>query len=504
MQLRPVRRPEGVIRRGLDQRVWEGDRPVGGRAALLEQPGSDRPFQWRQRLGELRKPPGLGQPAGEPEHGGRFDESLRLGCARLEPRAHERTEVGGRWKRKIRGLPKHLGHDLVENGGGVERAAARVRPDAIGRASREVVDAHRRSQLPDRGRVEPTHPNPRTVAVLDEAVEAREVTSRRAAARDHEGQHAVRLEATEREDERLQRRSIGPLRVIDEEQHRPCGLHGAEQVEERRADPDRIPALALPAAEAGERGVLGRRSGTHQLLDDPEGQQLLRLLATRLPHLEPVCAVEEPSSQRGLADARLPGEEHDARAAGPNARGLCEQRRELGLPPDERSLTRTVVDGVHSHGCTRVLPSANSCSVARERAELWFALGSAQRRSSGWRTTASRSKDVVDAVATGVREQHGAAAVGCASRRVQRCDTAGVEQITFEAGVVATVRVPVAARCTVASVARPTTAVAASATTPRGRGRTCCLRAPTLVRRDPSNTPGTLSHGSMDSRTREC
>ena len=171
-------RPERVIRRCLNEWVGKRDRPIGRSASLLEEPCGNRPFQRGQRLHQPGEPARLGEPAGRAEHRSGFDKTLRIRRTSVEPRSHERAEIGSRWQGQIRRLPKHLGDDLVEDRRGVQRAAAGMGPDAVGRPRRKVIDAHRGTQLPYRGDVEPANADPGAMAVLDQAVEAGEMASR--------------------------------------------------------------------------------------------------------------------------------------------------------------------------------------------------------------------------------------------------------------------------------------------------------------------------------------
>ena len=208
-----------------------------------------------------------------------------------------------------------------------------------------MINTHRETEIANRRRVKTANADPCAVAVLDEPMESREMASWRTTPGHQQREHPVGLQAAQREDERLQRRPVGPLSVVDEQQHRTGGLHRAEELEQRRSNPDRIACTGIPGAEPGKRGAsqLGRRA--HQLLDDAEGEQLLRLLAARLPEVKTLRLADESMGKRGLADARLAGQQGDPRMAAAHLGGLGKQARQLVASSDERRIRPSIVAG---------------------------------------------------------------------------------------------------------------------------------------------------------------
>jgi hypothetical protein len=198
-----------------------------------------------------------------------------------------------------------------------------------------VIDPHQSTQVADRRRIEAADADPCPVAVLDEAVEAGKMTPGRAAPRDHEREHPVGLQTPEREHQRLQRRSIRPLGVVDQEQHRPSLLHLSQELEKIRANPDGVASLIGSITEIRQCPSSPERGGADQLLDDTKGEQLLRLLSTGLPELKPVGLADEAMRERGLADSRLAGEQGDSWMPGSHLGRLREQAGQLVPSPDE-------------------------------------------------------------------------------------------------------------------------------------------------------------------------
>ena len=90
-----MRRTKRVICGGLHERVREGDQPVRGGPALLEQVGRHRALERNEHLPELGEPASDGQTAGEAEHGGRAHQPPSVRGARVEAGSHQRGEIGG-------------------------------------------------------------------------------------------------------------------------------------------------------------------------------------------------------------------------------------------------------------------------------------------------------------------------------------------------------------------------------------------------------------------------
>jgi hypothetical protein len=218
-----------------------------------------------------------------------------------------------------------------------------------------MVNAHRGAEVSNRRRVETANAYPGAVAVLDEAVESGQVPARWTASRHDEGEHAVGLQPAQREDESLEWRAIGPLGIVDQQQHRSRGLHRTQHVEQRRANPNRVTRIRVEIAQAGERRGAWLVRCADELLDDPEGEQLLRLLSARLPDLESLRLAHEPMRERGLADPRFAGQERYSRMTATHLGSLSKQAGQLVASADERPIATSTVGG---HG--EILPPIHS------------------------------------------------------------------------------------------------------------------------------------------------
>ena len=125
-----------------------------------------------------------------------------------------------------------------------------------------------------------------------------------------EQQHPAVVEVVGEEDDQIERRRVGPVQVLEHEQHRRGGRALGEQRERR----PRTPAAASPPppAELAERP---------QRLDERLVGQLGADEVDRAPeqHLEAAVARarRELGGQPRLADARLPGDEHGGAASRP-------------------------------------------------------------------------------------------------------------------------------------------------------------------------------------------
>ena len=178
VELRAVCRPERVVRRCLYERVGERNEAVGRRPTLLEEMGGHRPLEWNQRLPELGEPPRDRKPGGQAEHRSSANQASRLRAAPLEAGLHKCFEVSCRWQRQLRRLAQDRGHDLVKDRGRMQRAATGVGSNPIRRAGREVIDSHRYAEVSDRRHIKTAYADPRSVAMLDKAVEPGEMAPR--------------------------------------------------------------------------------------------------------------------------------------------------------------------------------------------------------------------------------------------------------------------------------------------------------------------------------------
>ena len=131
--------------------------------------------------------------------------------------------------------------------------------------------------------------------------------------REHE-RDLLRQQAASHERERPRRRTIEPLRVIDDTEERPLLRGLGQQAEDRQSDQERIRALARAlspnATPSASRWGCGRRSDQVE----ERGTQLLKRCEREL-HLrfDPECpgdpklarSLDRVLEQRGLADARF-------------------------------------------------------------------------------------------------------------------------------------------------------------------------------------------------------
>jgi hypothetical protein len=138
----------------------------------------------------------------------------------------------------------------------------------------------------------------------------------------------------QREGERVQRRRVRPLGVVDHHDNRAVLLQHPKQVQQARADGERISLLPATASRRGKR--LGKRQ-VHlgeQLVDDPERQGCLLLGAAALQRPNPGI-LEEPVDQRGLADPGRPLDQDQPGKASPGGIQRGQQPTKLHFAADE-------------------------------------------------------------------------------------------------------------------------------------------------------------------------
>jgi hypothetical protein len=150
------------------------------------------------------------------------------------------------------------------------------------------------------------------------------------------------------EQQRLGRRPVQPVRVVDEAEQRTVGRGGGQQREGGRADGvpgRRLPRVTRWVAGGGRRRQRRGMTGG-QLREEPEQRpdQLgerrereprLELDAHRAYDRAAVGAVREVVEQRGLADAGLPAQHQAAAAPTPGVGQQGRQPEAFGLPPDK-------------------------------------------------------------------------------------------------------------------------------------------------------------------------
>ncbi len=186
----------------------------------------------------------------------------------------------------------------------------------------------------------------------------------------HGEQHGdpVRQQPTERKEERIGRRTVEPLRIVDHYEARALFGIRREQAERRSADDEPIawhrrPEGKRPAQRRGlQRRYLleARQCGSDELEQPGEGDLGLELDATRGEDGH-ACPLRRVLQQRGLADARLASnEQHRARPPAclrQQGRNACA----LGLPPDQHT---RIVDSI---GRSVPPPPRSESAVDRRR-----------------------------------------------------------------------------------------------------------------------------------------
>ena len=177
-----------------------------------------------------------------------------------------------------------------------------------------------RSQLFGGQRVEPQPAALRARGRLDESLgEARRVL----AGRGHD-EDAVGDEPPYHEQQRPQRRHVGPVRVVEEQHDRVLVLQRAEQLEDPRSRAEMIGFARWRLAGAAQ-----------ELVDDAERQVALREVAARAQDGDVGHRGEELLDERRLPDARRTLDEHQPRLPAARACQSLLQGLQLPLPADE-------------------------------------------------------------------------------------------------------------------------------------------------------------------------
>ena len=214
----------------------------------------------------------------------------------LTTRRNERGEGSGHSP-----VPHDLRRELGEQRPGVQRVA----PCAVAQAT----GGHRRQRRSELGREvaqlglgEPGQRDGGARLPVDDPAKALRQPGDRVPYADQD-QHLVGDQPPQCEQQRRERRPVGPVRVVDDHHDHSlvaCLVVAVEQSQQPRADGDRV--VERPGRAGDRRRVEPARPG--QLFDDPVGQQRLRLVATRPQHRRrqvPAGVGEEPLDQRGLA-----------------------------------------------------------------------------------------------------------------------------------------------------------------------------------------------------------
>ena len=152
------------------------------------------------------------------------------------------------------------------------------------------------------------------------------------------------------EDERVRRRRVGQVQVVDHDGDRAVLGVPADQAQHRRADREPVARLGRALEPRGERERGGQRIRLHrrdpveraerraqQLQQRPERDLPLRLEAGRTQHPHLVESVDGVVEQRGLSDPGLAGEsEHAARSQAGRGHEPVD-RLLLGLPTHQHA-----------------------------------------------------------------------------------------------------------------------------------------------------------------------
>ena len=249
--------------------------------------------------------------------------------------------------------------------GGLDGAAHRWRPDDRLHAV-ELCRAERRGQLEQRERIAVGGPQkPLDDVGRDPAIQAsaeqgvgvlrvqavdlelgqprRIEATRIAGARGHEQRDRLGFEAPRGEHERLGRRGVQPLGVVDAAQHRATVAGLGQQAQQAGADEkailDAVEAEAQRAAQSrglgGGEAIDELQARAHELVHAGEGQLVLGLDADAAQHRHVARAVGGVLEQRGLADPRLAAQHERDTALAACAPKERIEGGPLGLTPDE-------------------------------------------------------------------------------------------------------------------------------------------------------------------------
>ena len=289
----------------------EGHGERGARAGLREEARGRALVQRRQGLlqpGERRH---LRERALHAEHGRGVDEVARGRRAARPAVLDDQAERTGRRQRLLPRAPRRR-RELGEQRPGVQRVAPRAVTQAAG-SHRRQRRAELSGEVAQLGLGEPGQRDGGAGMAVDDAAQALREPGDRVPDADQD-EHRVGDQPSHREQQRRQRRPVGPVRVVDDD-HDDGVVVAVEQLEQPGADGDRV--VERPGRAGDRSRVEAARAG--QLLDDPVGQQRLRLVAARAQdRRRPVAARvgEEPLDQRGLAHSGRAFDLHDPRTAG--------------------------------------------------------------------------------------------------------------------------------------------------------------------------------------------
>ena len=216
VQRDPVGRAQAVEHGGPDQVVDEADLVPAGFAAVLDQAGGHGRVQRPDRVVELCHLRGQGEPGGAAEHGHCRGQALELGGTGGEPALDEPREGTGRRQRST-GPGQELRVQLAQQRHRVQGETTGVGTQAPrgGLRQRHPVPG---GELGHLRYGEPGQSYRLPAQRLDEPGQRLAPGVERAGT-DH-GQYGVGLQPAQCEAQRVQRRRIGPLGVVEDEDGR--------------------------------------------------------------------------------------------------------------------------------------------------------------------------------------------------------------------------------------------------------------------------------------------
>jgi len=148
---------------------------------------------------------------------------------------------------------------------------------------------------------------------------------------DHEKrQHLFDLKAPQSEDERPQRRSVGPVGIVHHDDQRPGPVRAPDHLEQVGADRQGI-------AHRPIHDLLPARETYEELVQDPVMKESLRLVSARLEDATRVYPAQDLPQQRRLADPGRSLDENDPGLPGPRPPHLTFEQAQLDRPADERA-----------------------------------------------------------------------------------------------------------------------------------------------------------------------
>ena len=167
-----------------------------------------------------------------------------------------------------------------------------------------------------------------------------------------EQRHAIGLQPPDRERQRVLRRAIDPVRVVEHDEQRVGLRCGGEQAERRGPDREAVLGIAGPEPERGAQRVCLMLGDLVEMVPQRpahleqrrELELCLRLDAEGADDRHPVGLVDRVVEERGLADPRFAA---DRERAAPTRAGTVEQLvkpQALALTADQHASTLTPED----------------------------------------------------------------------------------------------------------------------------------------------------------------